>query len=105
MSSARGRTSNEPSQGAKNSHYYMSPRHIVNENFNFWHDIRSNVVTRSNWETKLDANPIVPPAREENNRRGLDSSATRSLMRDSVDQGSKPNPELRKKQKQLMEQK
>lgn len=85
MSSANGRTSVQPSMGAKNSHFYMSPRHKVTESFNFWHDIKANVVTRSNWEDKNTQNPIVPAARESSNRRGLDSSATRTLMRDSME--------------------
>ena len=29
------------------SHFYNSPQHKMNETFNFWHDIKSNVVSRS----------------------------------------------------------
>lgn len=57
----------------------------MNESFNFWHDIKSNIVTRTNWEDRNTSNPIVPIARDSSNKRGLDSSATRSLMTDKTE--------------------
>lgn len=83
----------------------MSPRHKVTESFNFWHDIKSNIVTRSNWEDRNTQNPIVPAVRETSNKRGLDSSATRSLMRDSIDptQVEKADKEKNRKKKALAE--
>jgi hypothetical protein len=85
----------------------MSPRHKVNETFNFWHDVKANLVTRSNWEDKNNANPIVPAVGDANNRRGLDSSATRQLMRDKIEPSTdaKKERDFKQKKKALMEQK
>lgn len=79
----------------------------MTESFNFWHDVKANLVTRSNWEDRNTANPIVPIAREDSNKRGLDSSATRSLMRDSMDpvQAERRDREKNLKKKALAEQK
>jgi hypothetical protein len=48
---AAGRVSiQKPPIGYKTSYWYNSPQIKTNENFNFWHDIKANVVTRTKWE-------------------------------------------------------
>jgi hypothetical protein len=92
MSSAKGRNSVASPNGHRQNHFYQSPQHKVNESFNFWHDIKTNVVKRSNWEDKGTSGLFTPPPPDtnrsvSNNRRGLDSSATRVLMTDRPEQG------------------
>jgi hypothetical protein len=105
MPKAQERASIQPPTGSRSSHFYMSPKHKVNETFNFWHDVKANLVTRSNWEDKSNAHPIVPAAGDASNRRGLDSSATRLLMRDQVEPNAQKEREHKVKKKAAMEEK
>lgn len=36
----------------RNSYWYNSPRVAPNQNFNFWQDIKSNLLIRNKWEDK-----------------------------------------------------
>lgn len=36
--------------GFKNSYWYNSPQIQPNDSFNFWHDIKANVMVRNKWE-------------------------------------------------------
>ena len=49
MTTARLKTSQSPN-GFRNSHMYSSPHHKPNASYNFWHDIKANLLTRTQWE-------------------------------------------------------
>mmetsp|Transcript_14098 Transcript_14098/g.10148 ORF Transcript_14098/g.10148 Transcript_14098/m.10148 type:complete len:83 (-) Transcript_14098:681-929(-) len=44
----------ESPRGARHSYFHNSPHYRVNPTFNFWHDVKYNVMTRTQWEDKND---------------------------------------------------
>lgn len=36
--------------GTRQSIYHNSPHYKINEGFNFWHDVKTNIMARNNWE-------------------------------------------------------
>eukprot|EP00347_Sterkiella_histriomuscorum_P008009 403346715 len=76
--------------GAKNSYWYNSPQIKPNDSFNFWHDIKANVIARNTWEDNnlndgKTQHSISGTLKQSQSQKGLNTFGKRSSQTPNVE--------------------